>query len=84
VILEALEEKGKLNTNEIIDVLKEKKAYHKTTTLKQLISALAREEYVESIETERAMDKGGRMTVQVWKLGKKKANGKKKEAESDG
>lgn len=59
---------GKLNTNEIVGKMKERRCPLKESTIRGQVFKLHTSNYLEEIETERAADKGGRMTVRVWRL----------------
>jgi Fe2+ or Zn2+ uptake regulation protein len=62
---------GKSDTETIVDKMKERKAYHSRGTIRGYLSALHGLGLVEEVETERVRDKGGRMTIRVWKISKK-------------
>jgi hypothetical protein len=63
---------GKSDTESIVTMMKEqKRAYHSRGTLRGYLTALHGWGLVEEIETERVRDKGGRMTIRVWRLSAK-------------
>lgn len=62
---------GKCDTESLVDKMIERKAYHSRATIKGYISALSGWGFIEDIETERAKDTLGRMTIRIWRLSKK-------------
>lgn len=59
---------GRMSTNELVEETKRRGAYHRLTTIDTFVTDLSKAGLVQEIETARALDKGGRMTIKVWEL----------------
>lgn len=67
-MLDALRGKGRMNTQELVEETKRRGAYHRVTTVDTFVTDLGRAGLIQEVETARALDKGGRMTIKVWEL----------------